>query len=195
MIGDGYEPEDGRLGWSDWTWFKVRGNKLLRVIVLSETPVHYRGHYHKGRMNPCLSEDCKLCEEHVGEQMRYVFGVVEVTDRRIGLLEVGRSVALLIRDWEGRNDGLRGMELHLSKESYAKNSRMVVEYVASCEGPWWRNLEVPDVRGALVATWRKAGFDCGPIVPVSNRVSALEKEEEAPPNGKRRWRPPTAVKG
>jgi hypothetical protein len=194
MLGEGYEPEDGNAGWSDWHWFKVRGGRLLRLVVLSEKPVHYKGHFVKGRMQPCFGADCQLCAEGVGFQLRYVFAVVDISERRTGLIELSRSVALQIRDWEPRNEGLRGMELVLTKESFAKQSRMVVDYGTGCEVPWWRGLDVPDVAAALRSTWVKAGFECRDVISTSARVSPIEETLSDKGNGKKRFTPPIGVK-
>lgn len=157
-VGEGWDPPPSEAGWSDWTWFKVRAGRILVVVILSEAPVWYLAHYHQYRMRPCVGEGCELCHARVGSQLRYVFAVAEVETKRVGLIEVGRSVALQIRDLVARNEGLPGMVLELGKYTSAKQSRMEVAYVDRPQGPWWRGLEVPDAAAALRSTWDKAGF-------------------------------------
>jgi len=157
-IGEGWEVPPSEIPWSDHHWFRVSPRGALVVVCLSEGPLWYSGHYVAGRMAPCTGEGCELCAEGIGGQVRYVFSAAEVSTRRVGLLEVGRSNGLLIRSWMGRNGGFRGMVLELTKHSHSKGSRTEVVYVDREEPPWYLALEVPDVKRALLMTWKKGGF-------------------------------------
>jgi len=193
-VGEGWDPPPSEAGWSDWTWFKVRGGRILVVVILSEAPVWYLAHFYMGRMRPCVGSDCELCHNKIGTQLRYALAVAEVSSRRVGLLEVGKTVALQIRDWVPRNGGLRGMVLELGKYTTSKQSRMEVAFVERSEGPWWHSLEAPDVRRALRSTWEKAGF----ALPDDRLSDVKEVDAEAPSgNGDRdkaRFRRPDVVK-
>jgi len=66
-------------------------------------------------------------------------------------------VALLIRSWTERNEGLRGMHVFLTRHSHSNKSRMEVDYVDDEIVPWYRDLEVPDPNKAMDLTWSKMG--------------------------------------
>jgi hypothetical protein len=157
-IGEGWEVPSGEIPWSDHHWFRVSPRGALVVVCLSEGPLWYSGHFIAGRMAPCIGDDCPLCAEGVGGQVRYVFAAAEVSTRRVGLLEVGRSNGLLIRSWIGRNAGFKGMVLELTKHSQARGSRTDVQFVDREEPPWYLALECPNVKRALLMTWKKGGF-------------------------------------
>lgn len=157
-IGEGWEVPAGDIPWSDHHWFRVSPRTALVVVCLSEGPLWYSGHFVSGRMAPCLGEACALCAEGVGGQVRYVFAAAEVSTRRVGLLEVSRSNGLLVRSWIGRHGGFKGMVIELSKHSHSKGSRTNVVYVDVEAPQWYVALEVPNVKRALLLTWKKAGF-------------------------------------
>ena len=110
-------------------------------------------------MLPCAGDGCKLCAEHIGAQLRYVVTAAEVSTHRVGLLEVGHTVAMDLRDLAVRCDGMRGMIVELSKHSFSRNSRMELRLVERVEGPWWREIEEPDRRLALHLCFEKGGHD------------------------------------
>jgi len=105
-----------------------------------------------------MGKECEVCKQGIGGQVRYVLSVAELSTHRVGLMEVSRSVGQLIRSWESRNDGLKGMVIEFSKHSPSKQSRTEVIYVDREVPPWYLQCEIPDVRKALVLTWKKAGF-------------------------------------
>lgn len=158
-VGDGWDIPEGVTPWSDFHWWKVAGNRVLELVVLCERPLWYVGHYHRGRMVPCLGDDCRLCRDGVGAQVRYVISAAEVSTRRVGLLEVGRGVGLQLRDWAAACGRLRGLWLELTKQTSAKQSRMEVSLVQKDPGDWYLGLGIPDIQKALYATWGKAGME------------------------------------
>lgn len=155
MQGEGWELPEGVNPWSSFHWFKVSARKPLRLIVLSERPHWYIGHYVDGRMWPCQAPGCSVCEDGTGKQVRYVMAVVDRESKRVGLIEVSESLGELIRSWVPRNEGLRGMHLTFAKHSASVRSRTEVEFEEMGALPWWRDLEVPDPKVALELTWRK----------------------------------------
>lgn len=156
---EGWDPPEGTQGWSDWHWWRVPVGKVLELIILSEKPLGYSGHFTKGRMGPCYGEGCKLCREGIGAQLRYIVGAVEVGTRRVGMWDMGRSVAMEVRDLAAGRGAVRGLCLDVSHYSRARQSRTELEVIA-CEVPGWvAGLECPDIRRALVETWRKGGFE------------------------------------
>lgn len=157
-VGEGWDIPKAADPWSSFHWFRVSPRGDLVVVVLSEQVLWYAGHFVDNRMSPCLGRECELCHDGCAGQVRYVFAAAEVSSKRAGLMEVGRGIGELMRDWCGRHDGLRGMVLSFSKHSHSKQSRTVVEYIDREEPPWFRSLEVPDPVTALRLTWKKAGF-------------------------------------
>lgn len=157
-------PQDVR-GDLEYRWWRVSGNRVLVLLVLSEAPHWYRGHFYRGRMIPCLGEGCKVCAEKVGAQLRFVVAAADVGTHRSGLLEVGNTVALELRDLAVRHDGLKGLVVEISKHSFSRQSRMELKYVDREEPPWWREIDVPDIELALWLTWQKSGYDMPEIKP------------------------------
>lgn len=157
-VGSGWEIPAEDTPWSQFHWFRVSPRGDLVLVVLSDEVLWYAGHFLEGRMCPCLGKECELCKQGIAGQVRYVFAAAEISSHRIGLMEVGRGVGELIRNWEPRHDGLRGMVLQFSKHSHAKQSRTEVTYVDRPQSPWYLQIAAPDVRTALRLTWKKAGF-------------------------------------
>lgn len=157
-IGEGWDVPATGEPWSQFHWFRASPRGDLVVVVLSDQVLWYAGHFLESRMCPCLGADCEPCRQGIAGQVRYVFAVAEVATKRVGLMEVSRSVGELIRSWEARRDGMRGMVLSFSKHSHSKQSRTEVEYIDREEGPWYRSIAAPEVRKALRLTWTKAGF-------------------------------------
>ena len=153
----GWDPPDGLQGWSDFHWWKVPSGRVLQLIIISDEPAGYCGHFHRGRMAPCQGEGCQLCREGVGVQLRYLFGAVEPSTRRVGIWDVGRSVALEVRDLARARGGLRGLWIVLSHHSHSRQSRTEIEVVLDPVPSWVKGVSCPNVVRALVETWRKAG--------------------------------------
>jgi len=103
-----------------------------------------------------------MCEKGIGSQVRYVMGAVEVSTRRVGILEVGRGNGLLIRDWVGSRGEMHGLQIELEKHSHSRTSRTEVRWIQQEPPPWVHIVEVPDIRRALILTWDKAKM---PIPP------------------------------
>lgn len=154
--GEGWDVPDDVKSWSDFHWWKVPVSKILVLHILSDVPLWYTGHYYKGRMLPCYGEGCSLCADGVGAQLRYLLVGADVSTRRVGILEVGRTIALEIRDLSTGRRPLRGMTIEFSRHSHSKQSRMEVQYVDIETPEWTTRLEVPDPKAAIVATWQKA---------------------------------------
>jgi len=109
-------------------------------------------------MWPCCGDECQLCKEGVAAQVRYVLAAAETSTKRVGIIEVGRGIGLQVKDWSMRNGGLKGMHLEFMKHSHSKQSRTEVNYIDEALAPWWRMCPVPDIRKALILTWRKANM-------------------------------------
>jgi hypothetical protein len=155
-VGVGFDLPEGNDGWSDWTWFHARYPTPQRFTILCNTPVHYGGHFRKGRMVPCAGEDCPLCEMGLGSQARYVFSVVEWETRRIGLLELGRGHTLQVQDWMAQNGGLRGMSIEIVRSGAPKQSKVDMTLVANAAPLFFQHMEGPDLERALKSTWQRS---------------------------------------
>jgi hypothetical protein len=155
MQGEGWELPDGVQPWSTFHWFKVGAKRPLELVILSDVPHWYIGHFYEKRMWPCSAPGCPTCEDGIGKQIRFCFAMVDVETRRVGLIEVSDSIGQLIRAWVPRNEGLRGMHLLFSRHSLSIKSRMEVEFLEQEVVGWWRDLEVPDPKIALELTWTK----------------------------------------
>jgi len=179
-VGDGWDPPPEAHPWSDFHWWKVSPGRVLELVILSEAPLWYTGHFLRGRMRPCYGDDCEECKKGTGGQIRYVLAGVEVSSRRVGLLELGRAVGLQIRDYAQSMGTARGMWLEFGKESHAKQSRMIVQMIEKPVEIDWMELSVPNMKEALVATWTKAQ------IPLPEGFTATRSK---PPNVGRFQRP------
>ena len=157
-VGEGFEVPQSAAPWSDFHWFSVAPRECLNLVVLSERPMWYTGHFYRGRMAPCLEERCQACSEGIGSQIRYAFGVAEITTKRVGMIEMGRGNGLMLQDWSIRAGGLRGLMVEFSKHSKQSQSRTEVKYIDHPPPLWIDGLDGPDVGLALYLTWEKAGF-------------------------------------
>jgi len=101
-----------------------------------------------------------MCADGVGAQLRYVVACVEVSTHRSGLLEVGHTVAIELRDLAVNRGGLSGLRFEVSKHSFSKNSRMELRPLPDEPSAWWREVDVPNPQTALYLGWQKAGFTC-----------------------------------
>jgi hypothetical protein len=164
--GEGWEVPAGTKTWSTFHFFKVDPRHTMRLVILSDQPFWYVGHYVRipgdgpgekanARMVPCLQPHCEMCEDGIGQQLRYVFAAVDIDSKRIGIIEFSESNAELLRDWMSRNEGLRGMHIELSKHSLSAKSRTTIKFLEMGNEAWWRSLEMPDPKVALELTWRK----------------------------------------
>lgn len=157
QVGSGWDLPAEVRDQVDFHWFHVVPGRSLRLVILSGAPLWYVGHFVKGRMRKCSGEGCGFCELGIGSQVRYVFGGVEPTTRTVGVVEVGKSVAQLMRSWADRVGGLRWMQVEFQKVSAAKQSRMEVQLVSENPPHWSKALECPDLAQALFRTWERQG--------------------------------------
>jgi len=152
-LGDGWDPPQAIVDRVEFHWFHVDPGRSLVLGILSTAPMWYVGHFEGGRMRQCSGTGCLSCLKGVGAQIRYVFSAVELTTRQVGVIEVSKSVAELIRSWEARNGSLRGMVLEFQKVSRSKQSRMDVGYIAECWPSWCVTVAPLDLRDVLSNTW------------------------------------------
>lgn len=163
-IGEGWEVPPEAEPPMDFQWFKVSTRRPLSVVILSEEPLWYAGHYVQNRMWPCLGKDCELCRDGIGAQLRYVFAVAEISAGKVGLLEVSRVIATTLREWISRRGQLKGMTVEFQKHSLSRQSRTEVSFVDGPAPQWLSSKHVPDIRRALLLTWRKGEMPIPPAL-------------------------------
>lgn len=136
-------------------WFHVAPGQCLVLVVLSNKPLWYVGHFRSGRMQPCERNGCQSCAAGIGRQIRFVVSCVEITTKRMGVLEVSESVGQLIRSWAQARDGSRGLILELRKATRSKHSRMEVERIDEHPPAWALAMEPLDLQEVVARTWEK----------------------------------------
>jgi len=157
QVGEGWEVPTEVKDRVQFHWFHVYPGKALLLCFLSPAALWYVGHYEGGRMRLCIGEGCELCEKGCGKQIRYVVSAVEVTTRKVGVIEVGESIALTLKDLCSRNGGLRGMIVECMKATKSKHSRMEMVPVHEAPPAWALALAPLDLREVLEKTWQRQG--------------------------------------
>lgn len=154
-VGEGWEvPADVRDR-VQFHWFHIAPGQVAVLVILSNAPVWYVGHFKAGRMQPCEMNGCQSCAAGIGRQVRYVMCAVEIATHRVGVLEISESVANLVREWAVPNSGSRGLIVELSKATRSKHSRMEVELIKEHPPAWALALEPLDLYEVLARTWEK----------------------------------------
>lgn len=143
----------GMVAEENWTWFHPERGEPLALLIISAAPVAYTGHFYRGRMRPCADENCQLCEKNIGKQARYVFSAVRIRDGKIGILEVGRPAALVIRDLGLRRGAVKGISIELFRASESKHSRIEVRKFEGVTPKPFENFQEIDLTRALELTW------------------------------------------
>lgn len=110
-----------------WVWLHVPARSAIRVVILSESPCRYKGHWVDGHMRPCLPVDCGYCAVRLGFQIRYVFAVHDMTHRVSGLLELGAGAAEVIKESADDLGFLRGLVFELRKEGGRDRGKIIVK--------------------------------------------------------------------
>lgn len=185
-IGKGWEVPPGLKPWQNFHWFQPSTRTTLVLIILSEEPIWYSGHFVNGRMAPCCGAECDLCAAGTGVQIRYCFAVVEPLTKRVGLIEFGEGNGLMIRDWGNRNSGVRGIKIEVFKQSKSNQSRTQIKYADEIPPIWIADLEIPDPALALYLTWHKAGMPMPSEFAL--RMSAVLERSEAERATRRKMR-------
>lgn len=152
----GFDLPEGMAREETWTWFHPNGQEPLGLLIISEAPVSYPGHYSRGRMRPCTGEGCQLCEKNVGKQARYVFCAVRIRDGKIGILELGRPAALVVRDLAQVRGRIKGLAITLFRASDSKHSRIEVKAFEGIVPKPFMNFQPLDVTRVLEVTWSTA---------------------------------------
>lgn len=181
--GEGWDLPPDTASWSDWTWFHIKPGRARRLVILSEQPLWYQGHFVSKRMAPCIGHECVECMRGTGQQVRWVFAAAEIESRRQGLVEVGNATALELKQFTARVGTFRGMMIWIGRYSLSKQSRIEVELVDEPMPVWAAEMEGTDLKRALQATWLKAGFSLPQQAGSGQTRRAVgEPERHAPPS-------------
>ena len=132
--------DQGRLedGWGDtaaapsstYCWFHIPSVGALDVVILSEVPTRYTGHFVSRTMRPCSNRGCHWCEVGLGKQLRWVLSVVDMVSGIRGCIEVGAAAAETIRRVTAEAGGLRGCRVRLGRATTAKNGEVTCSLTA-----------------------------------------------------------------
>ena len=132
MIREGW----GESGGSDDDYrspfFHVARTAESRVVLLSDVPVRYWGHWTRTGLRPCGERRCEQCDEGVGRQLRFVFDVFVWDQARVAVWEVSSQVAARIRELVGEASTCRGEGVLVWKSTEAKQSRTHVRLWEGC---------------------------------------------------------------
>lgn len=139
-----------------YTWYHVPAGGSLYVVVLSDRPTWYVGHYVGGRMLRCVGANCAWCDRGVGRQIRCVLCVAESSTHRVGVIELSQSVGLLVRDWGYARGTMRGLQVEFSRVGRSKHSRIEAICLSDVEPSWSRSLQSLDVREVLDDNLRRS---------------------------------------
>jgi hypothetical protein len=153
--GEGWEVPRRVKDAVDFHWFKVKPGRALVLGILSPKPLWYVGHFHEKRMKRCPGMGCPLCGAGVGAQLRYVLGCVEAETGTIGIMEVGKTVGLQIRDRAAAVGSCRGLLVEFSKASSSKRSHTEMRFIDIVDPPVWLRFPPPDLKMCLERTWAR----------------------------------------
>lgn len=154
-VGRGWEipPEADSIG--DFRWFKVRPQRALTLVVLSEEPYFYRGHFVNGRMIPCAGDLCLNCSNGVGAQIRWVFAGFDPYTGQMGIIELGRSVGFELRARSEKAGKFRGLVLKLWRHGKSEKSRVEMDVLDMDVSKTIVGMRAPDIAKALKLTWNR----------------------------------------
>lgn len=108
-------------------FLRIPAGHVLSVVLLSEVPVRYYGHWSSGGVRPCGDPICELCDEGVGRQERYVFDCFHCDDDRTAVWECSRTLAFRMRELAGEPASMRGSCWKVWKAGEKAGSRTEVE--------------------------------------------------------------------
>jgi len=141
----------------EFHWWHIRPGRVQVLTMLSRVPLWYVGHFDAGRMKACGGPTCECCGRGVGKQLRYVACAMDPCTRQIGVIELSRPVAELLRDWSSRAGGFRGMTIEFSKASKSKHSRMEVRFCDVPPSPFAMSQKPYDLAEVIRLTWGRLG--------------------------------------
>jgi len=157
--------DQGRLeeGWGDtaaapsstYCWMHIPTVGALEVVILSEIPTRYTGHFVGRTMRPCEAVGCHWCGVGLGRQLRWVLSVVDCLSGTRACIEVGAAAAETMRRATAEAGGLRGCRVRLSRATTARNSEVLCSL--STREPLDAVPDPVDVPRLLREMWAKQG--------------------------------------
>lgn len=150
----GYGDTQTERGEQSVLWLHIPATEPTQVIMLSVSPVRYRGHWFLGRMSPCTGDACPFCSKRLGSQVRYAYSVYLVRERRQCLFEVGAYTAGLVQGIAKEYGAHRGLVVTFEKSGSRDRGR-----IEAYKSTWPAMTTLPaaqDVAGILMAGWRIA---------------------------------------
>lgn len=126
MIREGWSEPGGSNDDYRSPFFHVARAGESRLVLLADVPVRYWGHWTRAGLQPCGERSCKLCDEGVGRQLRFVFDVYAWDQMRVAVWEVSSQIAARIRELVGEASSCRGEGVVVWKSTSSKQSRTEV---------------------------------------------------------------------
>ncbi len=145
-------------GWGNLGESSERGStRFLHVVttvpqqyvILSDEIANYYGHFRGGKMVACLGDGCKLCRDGVGKQQRWVFYCFREPDLACGMLEVGRSTALVLRQVCESFGCVRGAKFELWKSGLSKYSSIRARHYSGEIVNDWQGLPIESPKSTM----------------------------------------------
>lgn len=103
---------------------KVVPNVRNEFLILNSSPLCYDGHFHHGKMIRCTGAGCQVCNDGIGKQTRYAFGVYEYRTGWRAVLELSTKQAEAIFNNYLVGDDARFLKITIERISSSKNSNM-----------------------------------------------------------------------
>jgi hypothetical protein len=107
-------------------WWHAPSAGTWMLVILSDEPIRYRGHWRRGSVAPCRGATCPLCAAGSGWVPRYVLSVQVLETRRVMLWEIGASTADQLLEIAEREGGLRGVTIEGERETQGSRGKIIV---------------------------------------------------------------------
>lgn len=165
---------------------KIHFAKILpkvrnEFLILNSAPLFYDGHFHHGKMIRCDGPGCQICNQGIGKQGRYAFGVYEYRTGWRCVLELSTKQAETIFNNYLVGDDARFLKITIERISQAKTSNLRITegmYVSVRNVGLYDPIPVVDF---LEKYWRGLSdiIKCGAERPSESYYDSLrEKREE-----------------
>lgn len=124
----GYGDVDQECQSGEGIWLQVPSRGGLTVVLQTELPFRYVGHWMRGKYEPCSgANNCDWCTVGIGKKPRYVYAMFNRDRRRSMLFETGPETAGQIREAVVKYGFTTGLTMKLSKAGGRDNGAIIVE--------------------------------------------------------------------
>jgi hypothetical protein len=123
--GFGDPEKEAQAGGKDW--MKIPARNTVTVVILSEKPVKYAGHWRGKGMAFCTGPTCLLCARQILPTTRYAFSVYLPDADTRALLDLPASATRDISSVAEQTGFLRGLMFTLHKEGQRVNGKIKVK--------------------------------------------------------------------